>query len=90
VTYPPQSQLPFQMMSIDAAAAAGNVCRSTINNRLRLWNNAIEAGEPPPPGALQSTRWGGRRLIRDVWLARALGVDLMGAETAARPPGPRK
>jgi hypothetical protein len=78
------------MLSVDESAAAGNVCRSTINSKIRAWDQATKAGETPPPGALESTKWGGRRLIRDIWLARALGVDLIGAETAACPPGPRK
>jgi hypothetical protein len=69
-----QSQLTIRMLSVDEAAASGNVCRSTINNKIRAWDEAIKAGEKPPPGALQSTRWGGRRLIRDTWLAEALGI----------------
>jgi hypothetical protein len=70
-----QSQLTIHMLSVDEAATSGNVCRSTINNRIRAWDEAIKAGEAPPSGALESVRWGGRRLIRDIWLARALGLD---------------
>jgi hypothetical protein len=64
------------MLSVDEAATVGNVSRSTINNRIKSWDDAVKAGKPPPPGALESTKWVHRRLIRDTWLARALGLDL--------------
>jgi hypothetical protein len=71
-----QSQFPIRMLSVNKAADVGDVCRSTINNKMRAWDEAIKAGKTPPPGALKSLRWGHRRLIRDVWLAQSLGLDL--------------
>jgi hypothetical protein len=68
-------QANINMLSIAEAVASSNTCRSTINARIKAWDDAVAAGKTPPPGALQSKKWGGRRLIRDTWLARSLGID---------------
>jgi hypothetical protein len=79
------TQTAIHMMSIDEAAEASGTCRSTITNRIKLWDEAVKAGKTPPPGALESTKWVHRRLIRDTWLARALGLGLDEGSEASSP-----
>ena len=54
MTIQSQQLAAIRMLSIDECADLGNVSRGTINNRIRAWDKAIEAGETPPPGALES------------------------------------
>jgi CDP-diacylglycerol pyrophosphatase len=51
-----------QMRSIDEVAALICVCRGTVNNHIKAYDEAIAAGHKPPPGALKTVKWFGRRV----------------------------
>jgi hypothetical protein len=81
---PNQSTAP-QMRTLDEVAGLLRVSRGTVINRTKEWEDAAANGEAPPPGALRSVRWCGKRLIADAWLREALGLDVV-----PEPPPPVK
>lgn len=77
-----------QMRTVEEVIGLTRVSRGTITNRLKAWESAVSRGETPPPGALRSVRWCGKRLIADMWLLESLGIDAQGDRQT--PPPVRK